>query len=109
MAIGKGSLNRAASAASKKEPVKKETAAKEPANKVATTKEAAKKAPVKKTPAKKAPARKATAKVDKSVIAAPSKEVLDAVVYQESSQVLYRVAEPNEVFGLGDAMPVYYL
>jgi O-acetyl-ADP-ribose deacetylase (regulator of RNase III) len=54
----------------------------------------------KKTSAKKAPA--------KHVIAAPSPEVLDGIVYQESSQVLDRAAAPNERFGVGDAMPIYY-
>lgn len=31
------------------------------------------------------------------------------IVYQTSSQVMERAAKPNEIFGIGDAMPVYYL
>ena len=42
------------------------------------------------------------------VIAAPSEEVLGAIVYQPSKGMLERAAEPNERFGLGDDMPVYY-
>jgi len=42
------------------------------------------------------------------VIAAPSKEVLQQIVYQKSSGMLARDAEANEIFGLGDEMPVYY-
>lgn len=36
----------------------------------------------------------------------PQKE--KTIVYQKSSGMLERAAEPNERFGLGDAMPVYY-
>lgn len=41
-------------------------------------------------------------------IAAPDGKVLQEIVYQPSSGMLDRDAEPNERFGLGDAMPVYY-
>jgi hypothetical protein len=67
--------------------------------------ERASKAAPKKTTAKKTTAKKT---VTENVIAAPSPEVLDAIVYQESSQVLNRDAEPNEGFGVGDSMPIYY-
>ncbi len=36
------------------------------------------------------------------------KEAEGEIVYQKSSGMLERAAEPNERFGLGDAMPVYY-
>ena len=36
------------------------------------------------------------------------KETAEGIVYQRSSGMLERAAEPNERFGLGDAMPVYY-
>lgn len=53
------------------------------------------------------------AKAVKSVAAAktvavPDKAVLNQIVYQTSSGMLSRDAGPNERFGLGDAMPVYY-
>ncbi len=41
-------------------------------------------------------------------IAAPDEKVLEKIVYQKSSGMLERDAEPNEKFGLGDEMPVYY-
>lgn len=41
-------------------------------------------------------------------VAAPDEKVLQQIVYQSSSGMLERDAEPNERFGLGDAMPVYY-
>ena len=69
--------------------------------------ERASKALAKKAPAKAAATKKA--ETTEAVIAAPSPEVVGAIVYQKSSQVLERAAEPNERFGLGDAMPVYYL
>lgn len=65
--------------------------------------------------AKTAPAKKAaktTAKTKSAAaaetIAAPTEEVMEKIVYQKSGGMLERDAEPNEVFGLGDAMPVYY-
>lgn len=87
MAVGKGSMERAAKAAEKattpaKKPVKKETAS-----------------------AKKTAAKTVTAA---QTIAAPAEEVLQQIVYQTSSGILERAALPNESFGLGDAMPVYY-
>lgn len=36
------------------------------------------------------------------------REAEGQIVYQKSSGMLERAAEPNERFGLGDAMPVYY-
>lgn len=41
-------------------------------------------------------------------IAAPDEKALQQIVYQPSSGMLERDAEPNERFGLGDDMPVYY-
>ena len=79
MAVGKGSMERAAKAA----------------------------------PAKKKTEGTAKAKTVKSVAAsgtltAPDEAVLQQIVYQSSSGMLSRDARPNESFGLGDAMPVYY-
>lgn len=68
-------------------------------------------APAKKAPAKKAAAKSAVkAETTKavSVIAAPTEEVMEKIVYQPSSGMLERDAKPNENFGLGDAMPIYY-
>ena len=44
-----------------------------------------------------------------SVIAAPEEAVMQRIVYQHSAQILEREAAPNEAFGVGDDMPVYYL
>ena len=55
------------------------------------------------------PAKADTMVTAAETIAAPKKEVLERVVYQKNSGILDRAAEPNEIFGLGDAMPVYYL
>lgn len=63
-------------------------------------------AKAKKTPAKKAAKPKAEAAA--TTIAAPTQEVMEKIVYQASDGMLARDAKPNERFGLGDAMPVYY-
>lgn len=86
MAVGKGSMERAAKAAAEK--------------KAGTTTE-------KKTSSRTSK-KTAAAETGASVIAAPSNEVMEQIVYQKSSGMLERAAEPNERFGLGDAMPVYY-
>lgn len=44
----------------------------------------------------------------KGKTAALKKEADGEIVYQKSNGMLERAAEPNERFGLGDAMPVYY-
>ena len=69
---------------------------------------AAKAAEGKKPAARKTPGRKPAAAA-KTVIAAPKEDVMKKIVYQKSAQILERAAEPNERFGLGDAMPIYYL
>ncbi|MBR2275760.1 MAG: hypothetical protein IJ873_06845 [Lachnospiraceae bacterium] len=124
MAVGKGSMERAAKAAESKT-MKKSTggAAK---TKAATKVASAKAAPVKTAKAaekKPAAAKNTAAKAETvkaaaepvvskvtaaQVIAAPSKEVMGAIIYQPSNGMLERAAEPNERFGLGDDMPVYY-
>lgn len=92
MAVGKGSMERAAKTAEKAQAaVKKEQAAETAAK--------TKKAPAKKTAKPKAAA---------VTIAAPAEEVMEKIVYQTSDGMLERDAEPNERFGVGDAMPVYY-
>lgn len=85
MAVGKGSMARAAkSAASGTQGEKKA----KPAVKTAA-----------KTPAKTA----------KSSVGTVSKEeVSKQIVYEKNSGMLERDAEPNERFGVGDAMPLYY-
>lgn len=75
MAVGKGSMERAAKTAEKKAPAKRAVKAKTAAA---------------------------------STIAAPAGEVMEKIVYQKSDGMLERDAKPNERFGLGDAMPVYY-
>lgn len=90
MAVGKGSMERAA-----------KTAAGAATGAAGKSQEAAAKA----APAKKAAKPKAAAKT----IAAPTEEVMEKIVYQTSSGILERDAAPNESFGVGDAMPVYYL
>lgn len=82
MAVGKGSMERAAKTAAN-----------------AADKTQAKQAPAKRT---------AKPKQTAATIAAPTKEVMEKIVYQTSAGMLERDAEPNESFGLGDAMPVYY-
>lgn len=62
-------------------------------------------AKTKKAPAKKATKPKAEAA---AMIAAPAEEVMEKIVYQTSDGMLERDAKPNERFGVGDAMPVYY-
>lgn len=99
MAIGKESLNRAASVAGVKKVTS--TAAKSINNNDLEKKATEKKASARKTTAKKA----AVKKVELS----PVKELMDEIVYQESSQVLNRDAEMNETFGIGDSIPIYYL
>lgn len=92
MAVGKGSMERAAKAAEAKTASGKgKAAAKAPGKKAASTEKAS-----------------AKAVAAAEVIAAPSEEVLQQIVYQKSSGMLERDAEANEIFGLGDEMPVYY-
>lgn len=83
MAVGKGSMERAAKTAEKSHATAKKSSS------------------GKKTAKPKVAAPSAT-------IAAPAKEVMEKIVYQTSDGMLERDAEPNEKFGLGDAMPVYY-
>ena len=102
MAVGKGSLERAAKAGGNQMTAERKTTAGKTVAKKTT--EAAE---IKKTaPAKSAPKRKSVAA--KSVIAATNEQVMEKIVYEPSSQLLERDAEPNEIFGLGDSMPVYY-
>ncbi len=91
MAVGKGSMERAAKAAAEKK-----------------TGAAAEKKTSARSSKKTVIADNAAAETEASVIAAPSNEVMEQIVYQKSSGMLERAAEPNERFGLGDAMPVYY-
>lgn len=112
MAVGKGSMERAAKAAGAKNAetkaaeMKTAGAKKPPASKKTEGKTSVKKA----SSAPEAPVRKAETKAVAAVevIAAPSEEVLQQIVYQKSSGMLEREASPNEIFGLGDEMPVYY-
>lgn len=89
MAIGKDSLNRAASAAGKKKTtaVNEQTAAKDTGTKESTTKTVT---PKKSAPKKTATARKTTVK--KAVVANPSAEIL----------------VDNKRVAIGDEMPIYF-
>lgn len=101
MSIGKDSINRAASVAVAK---KKTGVNGKGTGDNTDAKTNADKAEKKET-VKKQVAKKVVAKTVKENI---SKEVMDTIIYQDSSQVIYRDAEPNESFGIGDSMPVYY-
>lgn len=74
MAVGRGSMERAAKAVVEKKPAeqKKTVTEKRPVNQLAV------------------------------------KEQDDIITYQKSAGMLDRAAEPNERFGVGDAMPFYY-
>ena len=85
MAVGKGSMERAAKTAGT-------------AKKTSTS--------TKKTSGKTVAATETVAAAE--MIVAPTEAVMQQVVYQTSSGMLERDANPNEIFGLGDAMPVYY-
>lgn len=86
MAVGKGSMARAAKTAEAgKEPAKKANEAPQESRKQAAA------GGVKQLKKKTASTAKAR------------------IVYQTSSGVLERAALPNEIFAIGDAMPVYYL
>lgn len=88
MAVGKGSMARAAKSA------------------VSGTPSETKEKPAAKT-AK--PSAKTAAKTAKPSAGAVSKEeVSKQIVYEKNQGMLERDAEPNERFGVGDAMPVYY-
>ena len=85
MAVGKGSMARASKAADNTS-VSKET---------------------KRTTAKTTAKTKAV--TASKVISGTSKEVMQMIEYQKSDQVLDREPEENETFGVGDAMPIYFL
>ncbi len=99
MAVGKGSMARAAKAAGQD-------------GKVAEQAVAAKKSAVssKKASGKtsKTPVAATETVAAAETIAAPTETVMQQIVYQTSSGMLERDANSNEIFGLGDAMPVYY-
>ena len=85
MAVGKGSMARASKAADNTS-VSKET---------------------KRTTAKTTAKTKAV--TASKVISGTSKEVMQMIEYQKSDQVLDREPEENETFGVGDAMPIYFV
>lgn len=87
MAVGMGSMARASKAAAEKKTQKIQAA--QPAKKAAAVKEPETKAETAKAPEKKI-------------------EAEGVIVYEKSSQMLDRAAAPEERFGVGDAMPVYY-
>ena len=121
MAVGKGSMARASKAAVQTttpketkvaEEVKVEaTVVAEPTKKAAATKTTTAKttaSKTKKTTTRKTTAKKATTKVTSSVVAGTSEQVMQAIEYQKSSQVLDREPEMNETFGVGESMPIYF-
>lgn len=86
MAVGRGSMERAAKAVVEKKPAEQ-----------------------KKTTTEKKPAeQKKTVTEKRSVNQLAVKEQDDIITYQKSAGMLDRAAEPNERFGVGDAMPFYY-
>lgn len=112
MAVGKGSMARASKAAAKKAGTKTVAEAAPKTGTVnektqAVPKEISKPASAKRTTAKKTAPKKETS-VTASVVGATSEQVMREIVYQKSSQVLYREAEVNETFGVGEAMPIYF-
>lgn len=114
MAVGKGSMARASKAATNtsapKDTKATETVKVEKAVAGETTKKTTT-AKVKKTTTKKAVDKamtKETSVTASAVITGTSKEVLKAIEYQKSSQVLDREPEMNESFGVGEAMPIYF-
>ena len=88
MAVGKGSMARASKAADNTSVSKetKRTTARTTAKTTAKTK----------------------AVTASKVISGTSKEVVQMIEYQKSSQVLDREPETNETFGVGEAMPIYF-
>lgn len=48
-------------------------------------------------------------KAEEAVIEAPEEQMMKQIVYEPSSQILTRDVKPNESFGVGDDMPIYYL
>lgn len=121
MAVGKGSMARASKAADhtsapKKtkvaEEVKVEEAAVEAEKKAPTAKTTTAKkttaSKTKKTTTRKTTAKKTTTKVTSAVVTGTSEQVMQAIEYQKSSQVLDREPEMNETFGVGESMPIYF-
>ena len=102
MSVGKGSMARAAKAAGQDGKTTEQAVAAKTAEKKGAAKKSA--ASPKKASGKTPKAPVAAAEI----IAAPTEAVMQQVVYQKSSGMLERDAAPNEIFGLGDAMPVYY-
>ena len=108
MAVGKGSMARASKAADHTSAPKETKAAEEVKVEEAAV-ETEKKAPTAKTTTtRKTTAKKATTKVTSSVVAGTSEQVMQAIEYQKSSQVLDREPEMNETFGVGESMPIYF-
>lgn len=54
------------------------------------------------------PAAKAAKPSKPSTGTVPKEEVSKQIVYEKNRGMLERDAEPNERFGVGDAMPLYY-
>lgn len=100
---------KAASAARPEPEVRPAPAVEKPELKVSMPqKSAAEKAAIKAPGVPEAPK---TDEVSKAPEAHKTSAVLkkeEEIVYQKSSGMLERAAEPNERFGIGDAMPVYY-
>lgn len=86
MAVGRGSMERAAKAVVEKKPADQKKAMVE----------------------KKTTDQKKTATEKKPVDQLVVKVQDDIITYQKSAGMLERAAEPNERFGVGDAMPFYY-
>lgn len=108
MAVGKGSMARAAKAAGQDGKAAEQTAtlkAAEPVKAAADKKASARAGKKNSASTKKVPEKTVAAA---ETITAPTEAVLQQIVYQKSDGMLERDAAANEIFGLGDAMPVYY-
>lgn len=99
MAVGKGSMERAAKAAAPAKTTEKKQTAVDAKTVEKKPEREAVKAEVKK------PSEIQTKAETKRK---PRTKAQEQIVYQKSSGMLERAAEPNELFGLGDEMPVYY-
>lgn len=122
MAVGKGSMARASKAADHTSASKETKVAEEVKTEAAVVAEPVKKAAAaktttakkttasktKKTTTRKTTAKKTTTKVTSAVVAGTSEQVMQAIEYQKSSQVLDREPEMNETFGVGESMPIYF-
>lgn len=112
MAVGKGSMERAAKAAGT-DPAKKSADDVQMSSEKKTGSDVVKNTKRRKTSGnrtapKQSVSKQPAAETPAAEASAAETETEGQIVYQKSSGMLERPARPNEQFGLGDAMPVYY-